>query len=62
LFLALTLHNIPESVACGLVFGAAHNKKLEDKDKTLTFALGLSIEIGIKTSQKELQLLFKGNK
>jgi ZIP family zinc transporter len=48
LFLAVTLHNIPEGVACGLVFGAAHNKPSEKKDDALTAAIGLAIGIGIQ--------------
>jgi ZIP family zinc transporter len=48
LLLAVTLHNIREGIACGLVFGAAHNEKGEDKDEALTFAIGLSIGIVIQ--------------
>jgi ZIP family zinc transporter len=48
LFLALTLHNIPEDFACGLVFGADHNETGADKDEVLTSAIGLAFGIGIQ--------------
>jgi ZIP family zinc transporter len=48
LFLAVTIHNIPEGVACGLVFGNAMNQKEADKNKALTSAIGLAIGMGIQ--------------
>jgi ZIP family zinc transporter len=47
LFLSVTLHNIPEGVACGLVFGAAHNAKV-DRNQAFRSAIGLAIGIGIQ--------------
>lgn len=48
LFLAVTVHNIPEGVACGLVFGSAHNQKGSDQANALSTAIGLAIGIGIQ--------------
>jgi ZIP family zinc transporter len=47
LFLSVTLHNIPEGVATGLVFGAAH-KATTNKDEMLRSAIGLALGIGIQ--------------
>jgi ZIP family zinc transporter len=58
-FLAVTLHNIPEGVAYGLVFGVDHNETRADKDEALTSALGLSIGIEIQNIPEGLQLLFQ---
>jgi ZIP family zinc transporter len=48
LFLAITIHNIPEGVACGLVFGHALKKEGEEQVKAIASAVGLSIGIGIQ--------------
>ncbi|OXS64211.1 ZIP family metal transporter [Bacillus sp. DSM 27956] len=45
LFLAITLHNIPEGLAIGVAFGAA---SLGLGDATLVGAIGLAIGIGIQ--------------
>ncbi len=45
LFLAITLHNIPEGLAIGVAFGAA---SLGLGDATLVGAIGLTIGIGIQ--------------
>lgn len=45
LFLAITLHNIPEGLAIGVAFGAA---ALGLSDATLIGAIGLAIGIGIQ--------------
>ncbi|MEI5905555.1 ZIP family metal transporter [Bacillus spongiae] len=45
LFLAITLHNIPEGLAIGVAFGAA---SLGIGDATLVGAIGLAIGIGIQ--------------
>jgi ZIP family zinc transporter len=48
LFLAITIHNIPEGVACGLAFGIALKKTGEDQRKEIATAVGLAIGIGIQ--------------
>jgi ZIP family zinc transporter len=48
LFLAITIHNIPEGVACGLSFGHALKQEGEEKKKAIATAVGLSIGIGIQ--------------
>jgi ZIP family zinc transporter len=48
LFLAITIHNIPEGVACGLVFGHALKKEGEEQTKAIASAIGLSVGIGIQ--------------
>jgi ZIP family zinc transporter len=49
LFLSVTLHNIPEGVACGLVFGAAHNQPAgRERENAVLKALGLALGIGIQ--------------
>jgi ZIP family zinc transporter len=48
LFLAITIHNIPEGVACGLAFGIALNTPADRQKAALAAAIGLSIGIGIQ--------------
>jgi ZIP family zinc transporter len=48
MFLAITVHNIPEGVACGLVFGHALKKEGEDRTKAITAAVGLAVGIGVQ--------------
>jgi ZIP family zinc transporter len=48
LFLAITIHNIPEGVACGLSFGHALKQTGEEETKAIATAVGLSIGIGIQ--------------
>ena len=54
LVLAITLHNIPEGLAVGVLFGGA---ALGMDGATTAGALALAIGIGIKTSQKVLLFL-----
>jgi ZIP family zinc transporter len=43
------LHNIPEGVACGLVFGTAHNQPVgKDRNKAVLSAIFLALGIGIQ--------------
>jgi ZIP family zinc transporter len=48
MFLAITVHNIPEGIACGLVFRHALKKDGEERSKTIASAVGLAIGIGIQ--------------
>jgi ZIP family zinc transporter len=48
LFLAITIHNIPEGVACGLSFGIALNTPADRQKAALAASIGLSIGIGIQ--------------
>jgi ZIP family zinc transporter len=48
LFLAITIHNIPEGVACGLSFGVALKKSGEDQTQAIATSIGLAIGIGIQ--------------
>jgi ZIP family zinc transporter len=48
LFLAITIHNIPEGVACGLVFGHALKESGDEQKKAIGAAVGLAIGIGIQ--------------
>jgi ZIP family zinc transporter len=48
LFLAITIHNIPEGVACGLVFGHALKQEGEEKRKAIASAIGLAVGVGIQ--------------
>jgi ZIP family zinc transporter len=48
LFLAITIHNIPEGVACGLVFGHALKKSGEEQVKAIASAIGLAVGVGIQ--------------
>jgi ZIP family zinc transporter len=48
LFLAATLHNIPEGVACGLVYGSALKQAGEQQKAALSSAIGLAIGMGIQ--------------
>jgi ZIP family zinc transporter len=48
LFLAITIHNIPEGVACGLTFGHALKQEGEERTKAIASAVGLAIGIGIQ--------------
>jgi ZIP family zinc transporter len=48
LFLAITIHNIPEGVACGLVFGHALKKSGSEQTDAIAAAVGLAIGIGIQ--------------
>jgi ZIP family zinc transporter len=47
LFLSVTLHNIPEGMACGLVFGFAHHE-VANREQAFRSALGLALGIGIQ--------------
>jgi ZIP family zinc transporter len=48
LFLAITIHNIPEGVACGLSFGIALNTPADRQKAALAASIGLAIGIGIQ--------------
>jgi ZIP family zinc transporter len=48
LFLAITIHNIPEGVACGLVFGHALKKEGKEQVDAIASAVGLSIGVGVQ--------------
>jgi ZIP family zinc transporter len=48
LFLAITIHNIPEGVACGLSFGHALKQTGDEQKQAIATAIGLSIGIGIQ--------------
>lgn len=48
LFLAITIHNIPEGVACGLVFGHALKDEGDEQTKAIGAAVGLAIGVGIQ--------------
>jgi ZIP family zinc transporter len=48
LFLAITIHNIPEGVACGLVFGHALKEEGEEQKKAIASAVGLAIGVGVQ--------------
>jgi ZIP family zinc transporter len=48
LFLAVTLHNIPEGVACGFVYGSALKHAGEQQKAALSGAIGLAIGMGIQ--------------
>lgn len=52
LFLAITIHNIPEGLAVGVGFGAVAAGI--SQDNTLLSAVGLAIGIGIRTYPKDL--------
>ncbi|WP_150540207.1 ZIP family metal transporter [Actinobacillus vicugnae] len=47
LFLAITIHNIPEGLALGVTFGAQASQ-VADQQAMLTAALGLAIGIGLQ--------------
>jgi ZIP family zinc transporter len=48
LFLAVAIHNIPEGVACGLVFGHGLKVSGPAQETAIRAAIGLSIGIGIQ--------------
>jgi ZIP family zinc transporter len=48
LFLAITIHNIPEGVACGLAFGIAFKKQGDERKNEIATAVGLAIGIGVQ--------------
>jgi ZIP family zinc transporter len=48
LFLAIAIHNIPEGMACGLVFGHGLKASGADQETAIRSAIGLSIGIGLQ--------------
>lgn len=48
LFLAITIHNIPEGLAIGVTFGAVAAQVTTDTSITILSALGLAIGIGLQ--------------
>jgi ZIP family zinc transporter len=48
LFLAITIHNIPEGVACGLACGIAFKEKGDERKNKIATAVGLAIGIGVQ--------------
>lgn len=55
LVLAITLHNIPEGLAVGVLFGAASTMVGVEQTEMIIAAISLAIGIGIQNFQKGLQ-------